>query len=197
MIEYRITQDDKPIIKDKNGEEYVDLIQRDFKREKKEKIINFYVVKEEDICRPDIIAIKMYVSQDDTELFLKSNEISNPFSIEPGEIFYHFDKITIEESANNFSELEIKKDIRNQYIKPEKASKIDPKLKEFVNREDVSKLENKNLNLPPNFAKFGDLEVKIESGKIVFGDDVTRNNKDCGKPLSKSELLAKIIKNRI
>jgi hypothetical protein len=195
MLTFRYTIDNKEETQ-KNGEIYIDFIKKDFRDRPVEKILNFYIVKEDDLCRPDKISKKMYGDQNSLEILLKTNEISNPFSIEEGEILYQFDRVSVEKSMTNNTAIAYKRDIREQYIKPDKGSKIDPNLLLFEKREDAAE-KNKDLNLPPNFAKIGDLEVKIEGGKIIFGDDVTRNNQDCDKPLSKSQLLEKIIKNRI
>ena len=51
--------------------------------------------------------------------------------------------------------------------------------------------------LPPNVATDGEREIVIKGGKIYFGKDVVRGKEECTEPLSKSEFLARLIKNRV
>ena len=89
-----------------------------------------------------------------------------------------------------------KEDVRKQYLTPEKSSKVDPTLQAFNKREQPKKLET-NDALPPNYADFGDQEIQIRNGKLYFGPNVTKSKEACEDPISKSEFIAKLIKNRI
>jgi hypothetical protein len=92
------------------------------------------------------------------------------------------------------------RDIRNQYITPEKKSTVDPAFRSFDKRESPRKPNLTKGNqpaLPPNYAAFGDTEIQIRNGKIVFGPNVTKQQEDCDKPLSKSEFISRLIKNRL
>jgi len=51
--------------------------------------------------------------------------------------------------------------------------------------------------LPPNVANTGDQEITIKGGLIWFGKDVVGGTASCAEPLSKSEFLARLIKNKI
>ena len=93
-----------------------------------------------------------------------------------------------------------REDIRDQYITPEKKSNVDPALRDFDKRNTPRKASPANGNqpaLPPNYAAFGDTELQIRNGKIVFGPNVTKIDEDCDKPLSKSEFISRLIKNRL
>lgn len=94
--------------------------------------------------------------------------------------------------------------IRKQYIDSSKASKKDTRLqsienkrKEAIQKRSQASSSPSTNNLPPNIAEEGDREVVIKGGKIYFGPDVSRNKQECEEPLSKSEFLARLIKNRI
>ena len=93
-----------------------------------------------------------------------------------------------------------REDVRDQYITPEKKSNVDPALRDFDKRNSPRKADPSGGNkpaLPPNYAAFGDTELQIRNGKIVFGPNVTRIDEDCDKPLSKSEFISRLIKNRL
>lgn len=198
MINFKITIDEKLGRIDRFGEPIVDFISRDIAKDSNigVRIIDYYTVSAEDSMRIDQISLHMYGTQNDAEIILKYNGISNPFSIDEGDILFVYEPISARKKMSNLQNDGIKEDIRNQYINPDKLSIVDKTLGDFTDRPDIAELQ-RNAKLPPNFAKFGDLEIKVEGGKLIFGDDVSKNRIDCDKPLSKSEFLARIIKNRI
>ena len=189
MLEFYKTQDSKPIVKDRSGTSIVNFIE------------NYYLVTADDSMRPDLIAQKMYGYLAALEGVLKFNGISNPFSIEEGDVLYTFDipsmNANMRTGTTNDS---ARADIRDQYITPEKKSTVDPALRAFDKRDTPRKPNAAKGNqpaLPPNYAAFGDTELQVRNGKIVFGPNVTKQDEDCDKPLSKSEFISRLIKNRL
>jgi hypothetical protein len=93
--------------------------------------------------------------------------------------------------------------VRNQYINPEKKSLTDVRLA-IIDAQRLEAMKKKaetaavkgNL-LPPNISNEGDREIVVKGGKIYFGKDVVRGKEECAEPLSKSEFLARLIKNRV
>ena len=57
-----------------------------FRNKGNAEIIAEHVVTEDDKVRPDLIALKYYGDHTKTDMILKYNRISDPFSISPGEI---------------------------------------------------------------------------------------------------------------
>jgi hypothetical protein len=199
MLTFRLTQDSKPFVKDGNGEEIVDFIQKDVVVSTEgyaPTVIDYFIVGADDEMRIDVITQKMYGYLDNVEAVLKFNEITNPFAIEEGDFLYTFDvpsmirNLRPGNSVNNERE-----DIRDQYITPEKKSNVDPALRDFDKRNTPRK--GNQVALPPNYAAFGDTELQVRNGKIVFGPNVTKIDEDCDKPLSKSEFISRLIKNRL
>jgi hypothetical protein len=199
MLTFRLTQDSKPFVKDGNGEEIVDFIQKDVVVSTEgynPTVIDYFIVGADDEMRIDVITQKMYGYLDNVEAVLKFNEITNPFAIEEGDFLYTFDvpsmirNLRPGNSVNNERE-----DIRDQYITPEKKSNVDPALRDFDKRKTPRK--GNQVALPPNYAAFGDTELQVRNGKIVFGPNVTKIDEDCDKPLSKSEFISRLIKNRL
>ena len=185
MLTFKLTQDSKPFVKDSRGTEIVD----------------YFIAGSDDAMRIDVITQKMYGYLDNIEQVLKFNEITNPFAIEEGDFFYTYDVPSMNNNMRPInSGATTREDVRDQYITPEKKSNVDPALRDFDKRNSPRKADPSGGNkpaLPPNYAAFGDTELQIRNGKIVFGPNVTRIDEDCDKPLSKSEFISRLIKNRL
>lgn len=203
MIKFEKTQDSKPLIKASDGTEYVDFLKRDISITDPSTApigINYFFVTKDIVMRPDLISKAMYNYTDNVEKILKFNGYSNPLSIDENDVLVIFDPFSLERNMRSLSDsAENKIDVRKQYLTPEKKSKIDPNLKSFENRTNALKDPNptKDLGLPPNYADFGDQEIEIRNGKLVFGPNVSKNKKSCEDPISKSEFIARLIKNRL
>ena len=204
MLTFKLTQDSKPFVKDSRGTEIVDFIHKDFVTTgggSQALVIDYFIAGSDDAMRIDVITQKMYGYLDNIEQVLKFNEITNPFAIEEGDFFYTYDVPSMNNNMRPInSGATTREDVRDQYITPEKKSNVDPALRDFDKRNSPRKADPSGGNkpaLPPNYAAFGDTELQIRNGKIVFGPNVTRIDEDCDKPLSKSEFISRLIKNRL
>lgn len=202
MINTSKTVDTKPEITDNLGNRIIDFIEKDVivqNEFEKPPAINYYLVTTEDSMRIDVISTKMYGNTDYIENILKFNEISNPYAIEEGEVFYTYDLPSLDKSLRSITANSTdRNDIRDQYITPDKKSSLDPELKKYEKRETARKPSGTNqLTLPPNYAGFGETEITVKNGKIIFGENVTKDANEANQPLSKSEFIAKIVKNRL
>jgi hypothetical protein len=205
MLQFNRTQDSKRRIKDKKGQDYVDFLIKDLVNPEdfsiRPIVIDLYIVTKEDSMRADLISQKMYGFMDNIETILKLNDISNPFCVDEGDILFTFDVTSMNRAVRsgfNVDETE-QQDIRAQYLTPEKKSTVDARLREFSKRDTARKPIDGSAQpaLPPNYANFGDQEIQLRNGKIILGPNVTRQDKDCEKPLSKSEFISRLIKNRL
>ena len=138
--------------------------------------------------RPDLISILYYGTENYADILCKYNGISNPFSLvrdqlirvpnTPDAYFVKtediIDKGTVKASANVI--LATKKDsARLSYLKKLGTSLTQP-----------------NLTLP------NDKNIKVQNGKVIFGADVTKVNKqDCPTPISRSNVLKNLIESKI
>lgn len=202
MIEFVATQVTKPVIKDSAGNQYIDFLQRDITVNDPSIMprgINYFLVTDETSMRIDLISKKMYGNMDFIEKILKFNDICNPLAINAGDLLVVFDPISINRNMRDVNNLKEKiMDIRKQYISPEKGSKVDPRLKEFDKRnKKPAETTAKENTLPPNYAEFGDQEIQLRNGKLYFGANVTKSKEACEEPISKSEFLARLVKNRL
>lgn len=199
-IELPATIDKKPIIRLENGDSIIDLTQASVNIITPILFTNYILVNDETEMRIDLISQIALGSLNHSEKMLKMNGISNPFTIDTGDLLYVPDlmnaNMNMSSTAGNQKQ---KQDIRNQYIDPGKASTLDPNLGKYDKRDKPKAADPSKTApaLPPNFANVGDKEIEIKGGKIFFGPNVSKNGNECEEPLTKSEFLAKLIKNRI
>ena len=151
------------------------------------------LVGEYESMRPDLIADRTYGDQGKWDVLLKYNGISNPFSVEYGDILLGPAAAVLDSMYVN------PREIRERDQKEEKSTSplLDPKSK-----KDKDRLENlkkkAGIVLPPNINKPGDKNVKIKDGRVVFGEDVTGvNKKNCPVPISRTRLQAALLKDNL
>ena len=148
----------------------------------------YHRVEEEEEMRMDLISVKYYGTEDYLDILCKFNGISNPFSLErgqlikvpntPGKYYYSGDDIIDKGSIKatpNLIPVSARDSNRLAYLKRLGRSVAPP-----------------NVNLP------NDRNIKVENGRIIFGADVTKVNKqDCPTPISRSNVLKNLIESKI
>jgi hypothetical protein len=155
--------------------------------------------------RPDLLSRVGYGNVQFWDLVLKFNGVSNPFSIAADDVFL---MPSLEDMREQLSppgvQNVIADSVRKQYIDTSKKSKQDPKLEQIEKkRREAQRKKAEGVgvqsvsNLPPNIAEQGDREIVVKGGKVFFGPDISKNKQECEVPLSKSEFLTKLIKNRL
>ena len=137
-------------------------------------IKTIYMLSEDDIMRPDIIASAKYGDQTLMGSLCKFNSISNPFSIGSGQFLYLPTVATFEAAFNAKNKLEKGGNTnsspsqafrKNQEQKIVKASEG---RKKFVE----SKIKNQPAQiLPPNMTQANERPTVRKNGIIVFGPD--------------------------
>jgi len=110
--------------------------------------------------RPDLIALKYYGDQSTTDLILKFNGISNPFSLSEGDIL----------------EIPVYAEVFKKFIKPTRQSGESQKDK-FIRQRRMTQKDVKRLEylqkiaereaLPPNRLKTGQYNKDVDSGSIT------------------------------
>jgi hypothetical protein len=194
----------KPVIT-KNGESLKDLTYPSVRYNFDPYIIGIFAVDEMTEMRPDIVSKSAYGANDLWDLILKYNNISNPFSICKEDRLFIPSLDDMKQNLAPSGERDAKvEQVRGQYIDVSKKAKQDPRLAELEKkRREAQKKKAENIgvasvnNLPPNIAEEGDREIIVKGGKVQFGPNISRGKAECETPLSKSEFLAKLIKNRL
>jgi len=191
--------DRKPLFQKPDGTVIRDLTQTmfDFKTND---YFNFsiYRVPFDYQMRPDLISQAMYNNTLYTEYILKYNGISNPFTIDQGDVIAVPNLDSAKSNTKSRSdELEGSdaKRIRNsyKYIDPTKIPKRDGNIDEFDNRNLNKKLSDGAL--PPNIAEEGEKGITYRNGRVYFGENIgesacLRNG------MSSAVILTKVIKTR-
>lgn len=133
-------------------------------KDKKNVPFSEYIVKDTDIGRIDLIAEERYGSNTDIEYILKFNGISDPFSINEGDVL----KIPIDGSTIKKLErpvVAISNIVRQEFIEGKKLTKKDKRRIDFLKKK-----YNIKEVLPPNMLKSGfkNFELKKENGEDVI-----------------------------
>ena len=176
-----------------NGDRLIDLISSTFDFKKGGQFnAGLIRVSEEESMRPDLISSRIYTESSNWDILLKYNGISNPFSINSGEIlvspaFNSMDDFVVSPRAIIEKGKEKALNNENKLINP--TSVKDKKRVEAL-KDRVSEL------VPPNVNTSGNKNVKIKDGKVIFGEDVTSINKDNESvPLSRARLIQQLVKS--
>lgn len=196
MIPLRYVIDLKIPIKTADGQEIIDLAAPSMRKGVEVKVLNYVLVRKEEEMRPDMLTQRYYGDMTNTEMLLKMNGVSNPFSIQEGDLMIITDPVSGRVAMTN--NLVVNKgDVRKQYFQPEKEGKPDPRLKTFEKRQRVQpNVKKSGPALPPNYANPGDKEISIEGGKIVFGGSVSGSGEVAqDMPLEKMKFLQNLQKN--
>lgn len=170
----------KPIII-KNNEEIVDITTCSVQYiNDNPYIIKQIIISEDMAMRPDLVSKIAYGRIDYVDILLKFNGISNPYSLNNGDILlipelsYLINSLTMPSTKNEYL------DIINQYIDPNKKYEVDSNKIEYdENIKKLFKESNANfvkLPLPPNLAQPGSKEGKfIDPTTILLGGDISKN----------------------
>lgn len=186
------TLDKKPIFIKPNNERLVDITASMFNVHNL-KTINYviYKVPKEFEMRPDLISSAVYRTTEHTEMILKFNGISNPFTIMEDDIILIPDIDDMQILVlQNHSLTDNRSSIRNtyKYIDP---TKIPVRQTEFQNRQIVGGA--KEGALPPNISREGEQQITFRNGRVYFGESV---DTCLHNGMTQSEFLTTVIKSK-
>ena len=198
------TIDIKPLFKKPNGDVVKDLTKSIFDLNVNTYVaINAYTIPKEYAMRPDLISLAVYNTIDYAEIIMKYNAISNPFSINEGDVIIVPDinavkeMLKSEESYSNGDAL-----VRNshKYLDLSKIPTNDNSITEFNNRNLTTSNTNNTSSdndqaLPPNIAPEGATQITTRSGRIYFGENVSPSCVKNG--ITISDYLTKVIKSNL
>lgn len=162
----------KKIITNLLGESITDLISSTFKFGETNISAGPSVVSEYEVMRPDLLADRVYASQDNWDALLKFNGISNPFSLNQGEVL-------LVPAPNELSKMIVPPrtvlEKGNEPTKKNEDAVIKPK-----SIKDKKRLESIRTKVsevvPPNVNLTGVQNVKVVNGKVILGGDMTQSS---------------------
>ncbi len=133
-------------------------------------LIGSFTVDSEYAGRIDLIALQLYGTASKADYILKYNGISNPFSIEEGDVLlipYH--DVVLQSWKNKpASKTEDGNIIRNKFLSTKRLTEQDQKRIEYLQRK-ASEYENGASEiLPPNVLKTGKTNVVIKNGILTI-----------------------------
>lgn len=186
--------DNKPLFTKPDGHVVKDLTASMFtEKVKPYNTYNLYKVPRDYVMRPDLIAQAVYNDAGLAEIILKYNGISNPFTINEGDIILIPNLQSAQDSINTQkgTDADGSKALRDsyKYIDPAKFPKNGSR--EFDNRQLVKGA--KDGALPANIAAEGEQQITYRNGRVYFGSSVATCLKNGS---SSSEFLANVIKSR-
>ena len=153
------------------NESAIDLMSSTFKYDEKGAAIGPTFVGEDEVMRPDLLADKVYANIGYWDALLKYNGVSNPFSLDLGEVLL-VPSVSL-----------LKKMIVPPNIVPEKGTTPSKTNEEKIMKpkspQDKRRLETLRAKvpevLPPNINLTGAQNVRVVDGKVIFGSNVTQS----------------------
>lgn len=137
-----------------------------FRNKDRAEIIAEHVVTDDDKVRPDLMALKYYGDHTKTDMILKFNRISDPFSLNPGEIilipspdtaYYRLERpMAFEDNI-----------VKRQFMDTKRLSK-----KDKARLDALKKKYNKETLLPPNVIPVGKKNYEFNGNQVRMGAQV-------------------------
>jgi hypothetical protein len=131
-----------------------------------------HVVKEDEVGRIDIISRRYFNGDLPSEIILKYNNISNPFSINEGDVILipeYGPSLKKWNTIKEIDDINIEIDnIRGQFLDTKRLSKPDAARVEYLQRKAAQLKNGSKQILPPNVLKSGEENLNIRDGKITI-----------------------------
>ena len=178
----------------KGADRIVDLTKASLNFFSNARIRSSVIVDDDMVSRPDLVSMKEYGKDSMYDYILKYNGISNPVSLESGQLLMIPDPDDMDASFKRPDS-----DSNFQMEKKLNPIAIVPKTEKDATRLDFFKQKTgKNEILPPNVNKPSDQNIKFKDGRIVFGEDVTRVNKEnCPETVTRARVKEKLMYKKL
>ena len=181
----------KKLFTNLTGESIIDLISATFKYSTSSNSAGTIIVNEYEVMRPDLISDRIYSNYENWDVILKFNGISNPFSLDFGEVLL----------APPFNEIStmISPPINVVEKGKEPAKKNESKLITPKTPKDKQRLDSLRTKVsevvPPNFNLTGSKNIKVVDGNVIFGGDMTQTRTTSANSTSTRARIKDQLKN--
>lgn len=176
------------------GKSFTDLIYSTFRYPLNNSYEGVAIVNEYEKMRPDSVCNRIYGDQSKWDVMLKYNGISNPFSLDVGDVLHATSAADLESSYTAPNEIAE----RLEYTDSDASNISTNTVNNTKDSSRLANLKNKKGELPPNINRVGDKNVKVKDGRLIFGEDVTTvNKKNCQVPISRTRLKMALTKNKL
>lgn len=183
------------------SERIIDLAARTLKSTNV-RIQNFAKVIDGEQARPDLVSIRVYGEDTYQDQICKANGISNPYSLNlddsliiPNTVSFSREVEVESEPAPNQVPLDFRINFKDANASPNQETAIQRFNQSFD--QSVEQLKEDGSGLPPSVADFGDKQFLIKGGQVIFAPNIGKCITNESQPISKGELLARLIKNRM
>lgn len=181
----------KKLFTNLTGESIIDLISATFKYSASPNSAGTIIVNEYEVMRPDLISDRIYSNYENWDVILKFNGISNPFSLDFGEVLL----------APPFNEIStmVSPPINVVEKGKEPAKKNESKLITPKTPKDKQRLDSLRTKVsevvPPNFNLTGSKNIKVVDGDVIFGGDMTQTSTTSANSTSTRARIKDQLKN--
>jgi len=179
----------------RTGSRMIDLVPSEWDpRRVKFTLKSIAIVSEETEMRADLVALLYMKAQSSLGTMLKINNISNPLSVEKGEVLAIPGDQTVVDLSNSGR---IKENNKSKTFRKElqdKISKISNDRLEYLNSKNIS---NVAQALPPNILADGEQQIEIGDGKLIFGPDIGQCKTKSKRNASLTQLKSKLAQKNI
>lgn len=153
-------------------------------------------------ARPDLVSIRVYGEDTYQDQICKTNGISNPYSLNVDDVLVIPSTVSFAREAQVETEplveevpLDFRINFKDITANPNQESVIQRFNQSFD--QSVEQLKEDGSGLPPSVADFGDKQFLIRGGQVIFAPNIGKCITNESQPISKGELLARLIKNRM
>jgi hypothetical protein len=155
------------------------------------------IVTEETEMRPDLVAMSYMGDQSGLGSLLKLNNISNPISLQSGEVLAVPGQTMVIDLFNSGRSITNQKQKARSFRKElqEKISQVSKERLEYLNSKNISNLAD--TPLPPNLLQEGQQQILVEGGKLLFGPDIGECRTKAKKNVSVTDIKTKLAQKNI
>jgi hypothetical protein len=184
-----------------DGETIIDLAARTLKT-LQIRMQGILKVNDGEQARPDLISVRAYGEDTYQDQICKMNGISNPYSLDLGDVLIIPNTVSFSREVQTEVEPvtgEVPIDFRLNFTNIETDGDEDTAIQRFNQsfEKGIEELKEDGSGLPPSVADFGDKQFLVRGGEVIFAPNIGKCVVNEAAPISKGELLARLIKNRI
>jgi hypothetical protein len=153
-------------------------------------------------ARPDLVSVRVYGEDTYQDHICKMNGISNPYSLNVDDVLVIPNTVSFSRDVQVETEpipAEVPIDFRINFKDINKNPNQETAIQKFNQtfEKGVEQLKEDGSGLPPSVADFGDKQFLIRGGEVIFAPNIGKCITNEAAPISKGELLARLIKNRM
>jgi hypothetical protein len=190
---------DKPFFTNPNTEErYLDLVSPSWSvRNVQYSIKAIAFVTDETKMRPDLVSMQYLGDYSRLGTMLKLNNISNPLSLDTGEILLIPGDQMVNDLFQSGRSITTQKQKARSFRKElqDKISQVSKDRLEYLNSKNVSNLAESPL--PPNLLQEGQQQILVTEGRLIFGPDIGQCKSRSKKNVSVTDIKTKLAQKNI